>query len=365
MARRLGLERSHGVGLAVNAATAFVATGDWARPRRCSRRRRGSAAPSGPTTWRCSWPSSSWRAASSSARARHLDAAAPGATRPFAAAKYAGLVAELALWEGRVDDAAARSTTASGSLARRAAAALRARAADGGGAGATRRGPARLGRRRVAARALAAKLRDEARARPRQPPSSRRRRRRGAASARRSTRGSDGSPPAAWHAAAAAFDPLDRPYVAAYCRWREAEATSPPPRHEHGRGACARRRTRSRAACAHGSCSAELELLAQRARIYLVEPSAAERADELSLLASELGVTAREAEVLELVARGYTNREIGESLFVSAKTASVHVTHILRKLGSRAASKPPRPRTASQKLSRRPIGDPRGPRVAP
>jgi DNA-binding NarL/FixJ family response regulator len=37
--------------------------------------------------------------------------------------------------------------------------------------------------------------------------------------------------------------------------------------------------------------------------------------------------------VLELVARGYTNREIGESLYVSAKTASVHVTNILRKLG--------------------------------
>jgi tetratricopeptide (TPR) repeat protein len=36
---------------------------------------------------------------------RHLDAAAAGATRPFAAAPYARLVAELALWEGRVDDA--------------------------------------------------------------------------------------------------------------------------------------------------------------------------------------------------------------------------------------------------------------------
>jgi DNA-binding NarL/FixJ family response regulator len=76
-----------------------------------------------------------------------------------------------------------------------------------------------------------------------------------------------------------------------------------------------------------------LELLAQRARLYLVEPSESVRAEALSLLASELGITAREAEVLELVARGYTNREIGESLYVSAKTASVHVTNILRKLG--------------------------------
>jgi hypothetical protein len=34
----------------------------------------------------------------------------------------------------------------------------------------------------------------------------------------------DGSSAATWHATAAAFDELDRPYVSAYCRWREAEA---------------------------------------------------------------------------------------------------------------------------------------------
>ena len=40
----------------------------------------------------------------------------------------------------------------------------------------------------------------------------------------------------------------------------------------------------------------------------------------------------REAEVLSLVARGYTNREIADALVISVKTASVHVSHILRKL---------------------------------
>jgi DNA-binding NarL/FixJ family response regulator len=77
----------------------------------------------------------------------------------------------------------------------------------------------------------------------------------------------------------------------------------------------------------------QLELLAQRARIFLAEPSESTRAEDLSMLAAELGLTAREAEVLELVARGYTNREIGEALYVSVKTASVHVSHILRELG--------------------------------
>jgi DNA-binding NarL/FixJ family response regulator len=43
-------------------------------------------------------------------------------------------------------------------------------------------------------------------------------------------------------------------------------------------------------------------------------------------------LTPREAEVLTLVARGYTNREIAAALVISVKTASVHVSHILRKL---------------------------------
>ena len=46
-----------------------------------------------------------------------------------------------------------------------------------------------------------------------------------------------------------------------------------------------------------------------------------------------LGLTPREAEVLALVAAGQTNRQIGERLYVSEKTASVHVSNILRKLG--------------------------------
>jgi DNA-binding CsgD family transcriptional regulator len=44
-------------------------------------------------------------------------------------------------------------------------------------------------------------------------------------------------------------------------------------------------------------------------------------------------LTAREAEVLALLAEGRTNRQIGTALFVSEKTASVHVSNILRKLG--------------------------------
>jgi DNA-binding CsgD family transcriptional regulator len=45
------------------------------------------------------------------------------------------------------------------------------------------------------------------------------------------------------------------------------------------------------------------------------------------------GLTARETEVLGLLAQGRTNREIGQVLFISEKTASVHVSNILAKLG--------------------------------
>lgn len=46
-------------------------------------------------------------------------------------------------------------------------------------------------------------------------------------------------------------------------------------------------------------------------------------------------LTAREHEVLALIAEGLTNSEIGERLFMSPKTASVHVSRIITKLGVR------------------------------
>ncbi len=45
-------------------------------------------------------------------------------------------------------------------------------------------------------------------------------------------------------------------------------------------------------------------------------------------------LTAREQQVLDLIAQGLSNKQIGEKLFISAKTASVHVSAILRKLGA-------------------------------
>ncbi|HEY2592371.1 MAG TPA: response regulator transcription factor, partial [Chloroflexota bacterium] len=44
-------------------------------------------------------------------------------------------------------------------------------------------------------------------------------------------------------------------------------------------------------------------------------------------------LSAREREVLELLARGCTNREIAEQLVITSSTVKVHVEHILAKLG--------------------------------
>jgi DNA-binding NarL/FixJ family response regulator len=71
-------------------------------------------------------------------------------------------------------------------------------------------------------------------------------------------------------------------------------------------------------------------LLAERARLDLSQVEVGAPAEKSAAMA--LGLTAREAEVLGLVARGLTNREIAARLVISVKTASVHVSHILRKL---------------------------------
>jgi len=43
-------------------------------------------------------------------------------------------------------------------------------------------------------------------------------------------------------------------------------------------------------------------------------------------------LTAREMQILKLIAEGKTNQEIAEALFISVRTVKTHITHILGKL---------------------------------
>jgi DNA-binding NarL/FixJ family response regulator len=82
--------------------------------------------------------------------------------------------------------------------------------------------------------------------------------------------------------------------------------------------------------------SSQVTALAQRAGISLDEGTAtrANGTDGTHRGAVPLGLTGREYEVLRLIAAGRSNREIAATLFISPKTASVHVSNILGKLGA-------------------------------
>jgi len=135
--------------------------------------------------------------------------------------------------------------------------------------------------------------------------------------------------PEAWDKAARTWLGLGRPYPALYARLRQAEALVV--RDE--RGAAGELATAARAAARElGSewLVEALESLGARARLRLGEGAgaAAGLADEAPE-EHPFGLTEREQQVLALVARGSTNREIGAELHMAEKTASVHVSRIL------------------------------------
>jgi DNA-binding CsgD family transcriptional regulator len=137
--------------------------------------------------------------------------------------------------------------------------------------------------------------------------------------------------PELWSDAANTWEQLERPPLAAYCRWRQSEALVAA---GASRGEASMPLREAYAVAARIGAQPllhELELLAERARLDPMPPDA-DLHDATQGLEEPLGLTPREAEVLTLVARGLTNREIAAALVISAKTAGVHVSHILRKL---------------------------------
>ncbi|NEB74159.1 response regulator transcription factor, partial [Streptomyces sp. SID14478] len=138
-------------------------------------------------------------------------------------------------------------------------------------------------------------------------------------------RATTGPDVAAWERAVTAFG-YGEPYELARCQRRLAQALlTAERRDEAAELAYAARDTAVRLGAV--PLTEALDDLIRRGR--LADAPAAE--DRIATL------TARESDVLRLLGRGRTNRQIGEELFISGKTASVHVSNILAKL--RAASR--------------------------
>ena len=149
-----------------------------------------------------------------------------------------------------------------------------------------------------------------------------------------------GDAQAAWDDAAQAWEAVGQPYPLAAALLRAAEmALSAGDRD--AAGARLRRAHLLAAELGARPLSGDITQLARRGRISLtreVEATDDEAAAGRTALTPApgeppLGLTAREYEVLRLVAAGHSNREIASELFISAKTASVHVSNILGKLG--------------------------------
>jgi DNA-binding CsgD family transcriptional regulator/tetratricopeptide (TPR) repeat protein len=140
-----------------------------------------------------------------------------------------------------------------------------------------------------------------------------------------------------WARAASAWDAVERPYPAAIARWRQAEAALV----TGGRVAAGELAGQALATAGElGSewLAAELRALGERGRLTLERDHNADTASDHAgapgaLPEDPFGLTPRERQVLALLAEGATNRQIGAALFMAEKTASVHVSRILAKLG--------------------------------
>ena len=145
------------------------------------------------------------------------------------------------------------------------------------------------------------------------------------------------SDPDAWAGAAKAWQDLRCRHRAAYAWWRQAQAQldagQPAP------AAAGALRAAADAADGHAPLLGQIRVLADRARISLRSPVAGPKTpgspppSQTPHPKPPFGLTSRELEVLRLLAAGRTNAQIGAEMYISPKTAGVHVSNILRKLG--------------------------------
>ena len=144
----------------------------------------------------------------------------------------------------------------------------------------------------------------------------------------------EGAPAAElWLIAADRWRPLPRPYPHAYCLMRYAETLLTTSR---ARVAATDAIVHAHAlARGHQPLLAAIERVARLGGLRLGVDNQADLAVSPQVTAAPSDLTVRELDVLRLLVLGFSNAQIGRELFISPKTASVHVTHILSKLQAR------------------------------
>jgi ATP/maltotriose-dependent transcriptional regulator MalT len=151
--------------------------------------------------------------------------------------------------------------------------------------------------------------------------------------------------PADWNRIAERWRMLKRSYAMAYALWRAAESAARHAKSARSVGQNAGQAWRKRAGVvvreAHDIgrqvgaiplCGA-VEEWARDARFNLTDVGPPRTAPAARSSPDSVGLTKRELEVLALVTAGWTNRKIAVKLYITEKTAGVHVSNILRKLG--------------------------------
>ncbi len=142
------------------------------------------------------------------------------------------------------------------------------------------------------------------------------------------------SAPVRWRAVVDAFTSLERPFQLAQARQRLAEALLNDGGDRVEAATQLRQAWETAERLRARALLEEAEQLAARARIALDGAGPDDGADDAAPVdpADSFGLTGRERDVLALVAAGRSNRQIAAELFISPKTASVHVSNILAKL---------------------------------
>ena len=146
-----------------------------------------------------------------------------------------------------------------------------------------------------------------------------------------------------WQSSAGTWKSLERALLEAYAHWRHAEALLADRRAREGAAALARAYSLASRAAAEPLLR-EVRALARRARVDLAPAPApgpgpapvAGTRDRRPGGTDAVGLTSRQLQVLALIAAGMTNREIGQRLFITEKTAGSHVSNILAALGARS-----------------------------